>query len=1087
MIFYFMTHQIRIYKASAGSGKTFNLARDYITLLLEKPFNYKRILAVTFTNKAAEEMKSRIISELYNLADNRGSDHVHYLTKKLEKDEKQIRSDAEKVLYNILHDYGHFSIFTIDAFFQQILKAFTREIGIQGGYRLEIEEDQVLQDAIDRIIRDIENDTQLKQWLISFAHEKMQSGKSWHIRNDLSVLAEELFKESFNKHEKKLFDVLSDHQSILQYRNTLIKIKNTFEERISDFHKKAYEIIQKHGITENDFKGKTRSPFNLFNKFRQGDFTVSDARIKAMEDETSWYTKTNPSQQDKIVNCLHDGLLSTYKEMIRYAEEQGILYDTAQGILKQIYTLGILHAIHQHIYEITKEQNIFLLQDTGKLLKEIIGENDTPFVYEKIGNVYDYLMIDEFQDTSITQWENFIPLFVNNMSKGFSNLVVGDIKQSIYRWRNSDWSILSEKIEKTFSHFSIDKRSLQYNWRSLGNIVSFNNTIFLSAKEKLQEIIYNETLPGQNIKNSEKIKHAYEDYFQEIPMDKNEGKGFIQVSFLEAEKYYENTLDQTVKHIETLQQKGVPASNIAILTRKRAEGEAIAAHLYQHKNSGQALKDVCYDVVSNEVLRIEKSLAVRIIITVLTYLTNRKDQLIKTSLLHLLKENGSDPIKTEENIYLYDKEKTNETIFRIFGNLSIKDHSLYELAEQIFSILKLNEKKEEIPYLDKFMDVIYQYGQNYNNDIYSFLQWWEEKGVNEALSVSENQDAIRIYTIHKSKGLEFDAVIIPFADWSFDYGNFNQPILWCHPEESPFNAFPVVPMKYSDTKKSLYFEDYLEEKTNYIVDTLNVFYVGATRARNNLIILTKQVANDTPATQNRTLNSLLYQSITEIRETTPVDEKTKGYISLNKYWDEERKTFTYGSITPSSPSKEKQHTHILAEYPSTIMNKNDNLRLKNHGNDFFEQGSESAGMIGTTLHTIFNKVREPEDFDTEIQEAFYEGLLNESQMKNLSSSIKKAFETNPQANDWFAPDVQIFNEREILTPGGDVFRPDRVVISEKGIDIIDYKFGKREHPQHKEQIKNYASLLQQMGYTPVRTYLWYVTLEKIEEVEITGN
>lgn len=1074
-----MTHQLLLYKASAGSGKTFNLAREYITLLLQNKYQYRKILAVTFTNKAAEEMKNRILRELSQLANEQSSDHIDHLRDKLDCNENEVRNRAREVLYKLLHDYGRFSVFTIDTFFQQILQAFTREIGLQGGYRLEIEQDQVMQDAIDRMIRSLDEHEVLRQWLISFAYEKMQTGKSWQIRNDLAGLAEELFKESFNQHEKSLFEKLEDHQSIIHFRDQLLSQKNAFEQSIRAFDKTARQLLQQHEITPDDLKGKSRSPLNLFTKFTQGDFTVSPTRVQAITEETAWYSNNSP-RKDNIINCLHQGLWDAYRDMIAFAAENQADYFTSTSILKQVYTLGILHTIHRHIYEITREKNIFLLQDTGKLLQEIIGGNDAPFIYEKMGNVYDYLMIDEFQDTSQTQWENFIPLFLNNMSKGFYNLVVGDIKQSIYRWRNSNWFILAKELEATFGQFNIEKRHLQHNWRSLGHIITFNNTFFYRARQLLQARIDEHVQSQETTERTVGIiDMAYEDLFQHQGQAQHAGKGWVQSIFLPTDQYWDETLEQVTGQIEAFQQEGIRASQITILVRRKKEGEAIAAYLYQRKNSAQAQDGVCYDVVSNEVLRIDKSKAVRIIITALELLVRNNDRLLLTTLLHLLR----DALPAEEemhNLFLNSTEQTRKTIHSLLGKLEIRNHSLYEICEQIYARLGLQNQQQEIPYIDKFMDVVYGYTQKHSNDIYAFLQWWKDKGVKEALNVSENQNAITIYTIHKSKGLEFDTVIIPFADWAFDHSSYTQPILWCKLDKAPYNELPIVPMRYMDAGKTLSYDDHLDEKTSYMVDILNVFYVGVTRAKSNLLILAKQINNKTDS-KVLTLNQLLLQCFTE----GGYAPREKGYTNLADHWNAEQQTFSYGKLVVSEQTNKEENESTLSTYHASTTEKRRRLRIKNHGEAFFDDSPESAGMLGTTLHSIFNKVEDISDFDKEISNAFYEGLITEEQQNALQNATNQILTNKPEARKWFNKKHKTLNEREILTPTGKLYRPDRVVFFESQIELIDYKFGMKKETAHQEQVKHYASLLRKMGYPKVTSYLWYVLLGEINEVTET--
>ncbi|TFH23379.1 MAG: hypothetical protein E4H10_12245, partial [Bacteroidia bacterium] len=510
---------LTIYKASAGSGKTFALTLAYLKLLYTIPGIYRHILAVTFTNKAAGEMKQRILGCLHCLSrpDERGcEEELKQLKEATGQDEAHIRERAGDLLNEILNDYSGFSVGTIDKFFQSVIRAFTHEIGIQPGYNLELDHRRVLSLAVDSLFQDIGNQPELQKWLIRYAMERMENSLSWDFRREMIQLGEQLFKESF----QELFlhnDFASLGKSELDlFLADLRKLEAQARQGMIAAATQALDQMAKQGVTPEEFKGAGKSPATLFVAARGGkdiDFTAS--KIAALEQSDKWLKKDAPVAMENLTT---DSLLPLLNQI--YAHQETL--NTIAAVRGNFYTLGILGDIREYVQNYTSERNLFLIADSGRFLRGIIGRNQVPFVYERTGNRFSHIMLDEFQDTSLFQYDNFRPLLDNSLAAGEQSLVVGDVKQSIYRWRNSDWKILASELESDFAHQEVHVLALKENYRSREQVVRFNNSVFQLSSRLLSEIIEKELHASSAHKQEadmevNRFRSAWKDVVQQIP------------------------------------------------------------------------------------------------------------------------------------------------------------------------------------------------------------------------------------------------------------------------------------------------------------------------------------------------------------------------------------------------------------------------------------------------------------------------------------------------------------------------------------------------------------------------------------------
>ena len=627
---------LTVYRASAGAGKTHKLTGEYLTLLFTGPGAFRRILAVTFTNKATDEMKTRIVDELYNLASGRKSDYVELLTSTYSLTEDQVRKQAAKILIDILHDYSAFNISTIDRFFQQTMRAFTREIGLQGGYGIEMDQELVLTTAIDNLLSDLERpeSKDLLGWLLRFAEDKIENGGEWNLRKDIMALSREVFKESYKAFSEAVGRDIEDKKALDDYKNELYGIIRSVESAAKELGERGLAILNKYGLKVTDFKGGSRSPLTLLDRLVQGEMKEPSATFIGLADNLDGcFTKTVSLGTRQIIGCaFEDGLNDCIKGIISLFNNL-TAYNTAREIVRYYYTLGILTDVSRQIAAYREEKNVMLIADTTELLNKVIGGSDAPFIYEKTGTHVDHYMIDEFQDTSGMQWNNFRPLIEESLAHSRDNLIVGDVKQSIYRFRNSDWKLLDEQVQADFSPEVVHEETLKDNWRSCRNIVEFNNALFTTLPGVLQTV-YNEALSVSSLSEEQraafftKIMSAYDKSFQQVPPPFMQKDGHVRIEFLSGDDekdWKEEALGRLPGVLEKLQDNGYVLKDIAILVRTNQEGAQVADTLLAYKEEHPSDR-YNYDIISDEALFVSGSTAVRFMVSLLRYLKNPEDR-----------------------------------------------------------------------------------------------------------------------------------------------------------------------------------------------------------------------------------------------------------------------------------------------------------------------------------------------------------------------------------------------------------------------------------------------------------------------------
>ena len=1077
--------RLLVYKASAGSGKTFTLAVQYIRQLIEDPYSYRRILAVTFTNKATTEMKERILSQLYGIATSlKSSDgYLKEIMKTSNKSVDEIRKAADTALKNIIHDYSRFRIETIDSFFQSVMRNLARELELGANMTIELNNGDVLSDAVDSMIEKLDRMSPTLYWLLEYIEERIADDKRWNVSSEIKGFGRNIFDEAYIEKGVTLREKLKDSKFIPQYRKKLQEKRESILDTMKGFNEHFQEILNANGLTPADLKNGARGIGSYFNKIASGKLSndVRNSTVeKCLEGAENWTTKTSP-HKDTIISLANQVLIQVLNDAESTRMSSNKVLNSCDMSLRYLNNLQLLMRIDSEVREQNLNHNRFLLSDTNALLHSIIREGDASFVYEKIGTTIDTVMIDEFQDTSRMQWENFHLLLEESLAQKEGSMIVGDIKQSIYRWRNGDWKILAG-LDKDRS-FRLNSKTLDTNWRSEANIIAFNNDIFTSACKVL-----NERYKADEGEDCTQLLDAYSDVRQKT--SKNTKEGYIKLSFLknsEEHPYTDTTMELLAEEVDSLVKKGVRVNDIAILVRKNKSIPAIAD--YFDKNTP-------YRVVSDEAFRLDASLAVCMLIDGLRYISEPTDRIACARLAVAYQKEILKKDVDYNTVLLNSVEDYLPAEFRLMlPEMSLMP--LYELLEKLFVIFRMDMIEEQDAYLCAFYDAVTEYMQNNSSELTSFLTYWNDTLYAKTIPSGEIS-GIRILSIHKSKGLEYHTVLLPFCDWKMENETFNH-MLWCRINEAdadkePFCELDLTPVNYSSAMAESYFSDsYREERLQLWVDNLNLLYVAFTRACKNLIVWCKDEQKDT-------VSKLLRESIDcmkEIKMTCNMPELDEE-DEENKEENDEPIVYEYGEICISGEKKKSDSTNRLVAIPDAVNVKIESLETEID----FKQSNRSADFIrgdedeeenlrsqyirqGQLLHTLFASIDTKEDLIAAIERLLFEGVIESAEKAQEIYEIAEKALNLDEVKDWYSGEWTLYNECSIIYNDEQgkmqTRRPDRVMMKDDEVVVVDFKFGKKK-PEYSTQVREYMSLLSEMGYTDIKGYIWYVYSGELENV-----
>lgn len=1114
-----MEEHLTVYRASAGSGKTFTLAVEYISLLVKDPENYQHILAVTFTNKATQEMKMRILSQLYGIANSLQSSQQYFnkVKEKTNMPDAVIRNNARAALTLLIHRYNNFRILTIDAFFQQVLRNLAHELGQTANLRVDLNNEEITEKAVDQMIESLEKGQPVLQWISTYINNSIEDDNGWNIIGKIKTFGTNIFKDFYKAHEANLKEQLSNADDFKVYETTLRKRRNDIRKT---FNSKARSILSEIKNANLDIPSNYRSGlYKYLTDSAIAPLTNKPLKagvLKANESPQNWTSsKCAKADKQQIQTLAAEVLSAQLSELIAYNNDNWNEFQSIQLTLSHLSELRLLHAIADAVDNLTKDTNRFMLSNTQALLKELIADSDTPFIFERIGARLKHVMIDEFQDTSTIQWQNFQVLLANCMAQELSqNLIVGDIKQSVYRWRQGDWGILNN-IEKSFAHQKIRLETLDYNYRSEKRIIDFNNAFWEqcvanTAKEVAQD----------DAEKAEIVQKAYEDVAQKT--HKTTENGFVKISLYPSKSMKEAVLEELIETIKELFNNGYGGKNqskIAILVRSKSNIQDIVNALLQ--SFGNEI-----NIVSDEAFRLDASLSVNIIVSAMHLLTHPDDVLTRGKLVKLYNQevlkkpltdtdllvsiNESNNIETK-NIDKKERRKlaTEQQMAKLNSQLPpeyvanrelLLGLPIVDLVDKLFMLFGLDQLEGQSSYICTLYDTLNDFLKDHTADIDDFINEWENSLSSKTIQ-SDEIEGIRIMTIHKSKGLEFDNVIIPFCNWEME----KKGTLWCETKNkpAPYNKLPLLPIDFSRDKLigTVFEDDYKEEHFQNIVDNLNLLYVAFTRASKNLFVFglrqgkttLDNIAKGTPPGNRSYAIELALRQVSEQLQGSSLSFPDDIGSEIH---------FEYGTLVPETHEKEhavadnpfliKPDKHIvsIATYPQAATFKQSNKSIEFvKGEDVDPSDRTRYIKIGNVLHQLFSTIYTTADIPTRLNELEQQGIIYNDEITSaqLRTRIEDAI-TNPQVQEWFSKRWQLYNECTILEYNKDTnemeeHRPDRVMTDGKEFVVVDFKFGK-EREEYKKQVQQYMEILIRMGHKKVSGYLWYVVKNNVVEVNI---
>jgi ATP-dependent helicase/nuclease subunit A len=1063
-----LTKSFTIYNSSAGSGKTETLAREYLKIVLNDPDEFKSILAVTFTNKAAGEMRQRILDRLSELAEGRNPE--------FEKSLKNmgvvvnIKEQARIALQLIIHNYSFFSVSTLDSFFHRIFRSFARELKQKFGYEIMLEEKEALAAAVDELCAGIGSDEKLTGYLCNFAFYALDENKSWSIDYTIKKQADEIFRERY----KKLRDsgLATERETIEQILEQLHRVVRNFEKQMKQSGKQAVELIESCGLCGDDFYYKFGNYYyNITEDINYPDKKKIELnlRMEAAADGSGKWFADSSSKKSQIRKCVEAGLGKLSRQIVKFYRENERAYFTSVCLFKMIHTMGLFRDIHQKLNEFRDNNHVVLISDINDLLQSIVqNSSDAPFIYEKIGARYKHFLIDEFQDTSAVQWSNLKPLIVNSIAEGGGSMIVGDIKQSIFRWRNGDLKLLLETAENDLAPFRelVKKKSLTENRRSNKNIIRFNNDFFTLASE----MIVNK-LSGKSNGFVERV-YAPDEVRQQC--SKADDGGYVRIEFLssgsngappavpaagQARQGGSDNHDpefsladrRLLETIRELQRDGFPLKSITILVRFNREGRHVASLL-----AGNGI-----NVISAESLLVSSSPQVRFLLSLLRWLVNPQNRLAAA-----------------EATYQYETY-VGRNPFRLndVNRYSLLDMPLYDAVESLIARFGLN--KDANTYLLKFLELVLDFSVSRSSLIQEFLNWWDsvdKEGEKFSITVPEQENAVRVMTIHKAKGLKNEVIIVPYANWSLGIGWPPNP-MWVKSDNSPFSESPAYLVQAAKNLEGTFFdEQYSEELVLTHVDNLNLLYVAFTRPVQRLYVFTNAGG--------------IGKLIREVLVLHPL---------LSKHHDPQIDVFEYGINLHSLKAGAKQRprpggragamtssiiqidSFVSEDAKSKAVLKKSPVPLQ----VFQPEAMDEDTPDGSVFHYAMSLIKTAADIDPAVQTLVNEGIIPESEAAKLKKIIS-AVVSHPEIKNWFTSDWKVKTEAELLTPEGEILRPDRIMFGDSATVIIDYKTGAPK-PEHKTRLLEYAAALRRAGYTNIEKYLIYVKEKRVLSINDTND
>ena len=1098
---------LTIYKASAGSGKTYTLTYEYIKLLMGEKIHgsdkyklrknpdgeHEAILAITFTNKATEEMKSRIIRELAILAElpvmgNEKSPYLKDLKNLFGCSDDELKECANKVLGQLLFDYLYFNVSTIDSFFQNVLRTFAFEADMTGDYDVELSDDIVIQAGVSEMFNAINynNDDahskRMVNWLTGYMKQNMDEGKGFNVFNRNSGLYRSLVKfvntlsdEQFKLyHSEKVEKYFSNPNLIIEFEKQLTAQLSITNKVIGE---KTTEIIEtllnegRENVKANVLKWLEK--MKDVSKMDTKDLCLSKTIVGVIDEEKSVFKggynslSTEQYVRNAIANIAND-LLPRLK-LIRL-------------LRKEVYRLGLVGDVIRHAKQFREQNNMILLSDTNDILKRIISEEEAPFIYERLGVKLNHFLIDEFQDTSRLQWENISPLVSESLGRGNDNLIIGDVKQSIYRFRNADPTLLQYQVAEDFSNNAKERGMAieeNTNWRSSAEVIRFNNTVFTAISKNLG------------------LDDIYSNVVQQVSKKHENHKGYVKVEMPEDG---DASLEILATDIKRQLDAGYKQKDIAILVRKRKEGEKVVEYLMGLKSNPESgLSHL--EIMTEDALTIESSPVVKLIINTLRLLSsdirddmqrNKKRKINQLQFRFLLnKSAGMDGTEALAKAISNPESETDLLLDAVKENgctnlMSIVECIIESIANKDASLIEDN-----LVYVTAFQDEVISYCSRGSGDVSSFLRCWDTKSAH-GLTSSADVDAIRVMTFHKSKGLEFKCVHIPYANMLIGENPLLKNYRWFNSFDIKGIDLEVIPPVFllkneKDAMRGTMLEAQCEANLRAeSVDVMNNVYVAFTRAIDELCINSPRGSRESSEGLRKILDAAFDRANQAFCDEEQLKHNVDGqlFVSLKERFNDDK--LEIGE--PTTPREEEEKNVLPVDKVTELT---PSPYFTKYREDIWATARlEDAEMMneaqerGIFLHKVMENVRHRDDLILALKRQAYRNAIPQEEIDEMYKNLSTALD-DERAEQWFEGYTRVVTERPIgvgaLT---ETTRPDRVVWTAKGtVDVVDYKFGEEDDNNYKRQVKGYMQKLTDMGHENVRGFVWYMFKGKIVEVK----
>jgi len=1038
-----------VYKSSAGSGKTYTLMRTYLSIVLQNPDAFRRILAITFTNKAANEIKDRILLNLKLIAaydEETSPQHSVSLIAKLKEetglDAAVLSERAARTLSKILHNYSDFAVSTIDSFVHRIIRAFSFDLKLSLNFEVEMDHEILVRKAVDDLVSAAGTDPELTAILISFIQETVEDDESWQISDTLAAFAEKLFREDAREAGFLPAD------GVKKAREAIRNAEQKYRESLMQIGGKALEMIAGAGLSADNFSYKDKGIYKFFSNLSEGEKLYEIGRNAA--NTVAGNKWLNKESEKRISNDLLQGLTGALEQLFRKAEalisSEGQRIRLLQMVRRQLYPMAVLQELRNRLEQVKKESNVVPIAEFNRIVASIVMEEPVPFIYERTGERFSHFMIDEFQDTSVLQWMNLLPLIENSLAAGGLSMIVGDGKQAIYRFRNGDVDqfVRLPAVHNPGNNPLIQQRSkilqreyrfesLRSNYRSRSEVVNFNNRFFTAVAPLWLD----------------ERKQVYDGSEQEF--DSGKSGGLVNVEFYGGDPvdYSGAMIERVYEQIRALNREGYSYGDIAVLTRTNNEATDITVYL---NNKGLR-------VISPVSLLLRNNPEVAFLVNWLRLFNDPGLDISRVAITGYLADTGM--VQFESRHELYRRVVRPAGFYNMLErigcgiNVAAFGHlSLYDKMQELIRVFRLEDRAPL--YLSFFLDEVLKVSASRSGSLQVFLEYWDQKSKDLSVVIPDTGDAVQLLTIHKSKGLEFPVVIFPYADW--EVSNFSGTA-WL-----PFRDEAVPDLKtalISINKKlegTIYEEVLLEEKDKKKLDVLNLVYVAFTRASERLYIFTGVFKQDAKGSG-------------ELKSVTGM---LSNFIKNEGIWEEGRLVYRWGDGSVILGRGHEKAQTLDVGFTSNAWHRNLTFASRAPGSWSAEAPSEMQ-KTGNLLHLALSQIRILSDVNNVTADFVLKRLIGSDEAEAFAAKLQGVV-NHPDLSMFFSETAEVFAESAILTPEGRMYRPDRVAVSGGFTGVIDYKTGRRDD-SHIVQVRRYANLLEAMGYRSPAAWLVYIDRE----------